>query len=96
MNGDLLVSFRAGNHQEVWIEHPELTRMIHECERGTASFDRVITVAETLAGVVGVDGDLELDEIHDGEGKYSIELWDYNDGARMVERVEMPCLEYLG
>ena len=97
MKKHLQVSFKIGNGQEVWIQHPDLSAAIHANERGTGSFDQVMEVADGLAHHLGLefgdDIELDLDEIHDGQKAYEVELWDYTDGARMVRSISLESAE---
>lgn len=90
MKKHLQVSFKIGNGQEVWIQHPDLSAAIHANERGTGSFSQVMEVAYGLAQQLGIDDiELDLDEIHDGQKAYEVELWDYNDGPQMVRSISL-------
>ena len=97
MKKHLQVSFKIGNRQEVWIQHPDLSAAIHASERGTGCFGQVTAVAVELAHHLGLEfGDdikLELDEIYDGELAYEVELWDYTDVPQMVRSVCVKKLE---
>ena len=90
MKKHLQVSFKIGNGQEVWIQHPDLSAAIHANERGTGNFGQVMRVAYGLAQHLGIDDiELDLDEIFDGQKAYEVELWDYNDGATMIKNVNV-------
>jgi hypothetical protein len=94
MKKHLQVSFKIGNYQEVWIQHPDLSAAIHANERGTGSFRQVMEVADRLAQHLCLDDiELDLDEIHDGKKAYEVELWDYNDGSTMIRSVNLKELE---
>jgi len=94
MKKHLQVSFKIGNGQEVWIQHPDLSAAIHANEKGKGSFSEVMEVAECLAQHLGIDDiELDLDEIHDGRKAYEVELWDYNDGATMIRSINLKDLE---
>jgi len=91
MKKHLQVSFRIGNRQEVWIQHPDLSAAIHANEKGTGSFDQVMEIADGLAhhlgGEFAEDITLELDEIYDGKPDNSEELWDFNAMPTLVKRI---------
>jgi len=93
MKKHLQVSFKIGNRQEVWIQHPDLSRAIHANERGTGDISEVMEIADRLAHKLGSefgdDIELELNEIHDGKKAYDIELWDYNNGAELIKHIDL-------
>lgn len=94
MKKHLQVSFKIGNRQEVWIQHPDLSKAIHANEKGTGNFDQVMEVAYDLVSHLDINNiELDLDEIHDGVLAYEVELWDYNDGAEMIKSVNVKELE---
>lgn len=86
MKKDLLVSFKVGNQQEVWIQHPDLSAAIHANEAGHGNYNDVLCIAATLTEQhLKLNFDrFDLDEIHDGDATSSIELWDYSSGANEI------------
>ena len=92
MKKHLQVSFKIGNSQEVWIQHPDLSAAVHANEQGTGSFDDIIDIADHLTHRLGFDDvELELGEIHDGTQAYQVELWDYTDGPALIRTVDLLC-----
>lgn len=97
MKKHLQVSFRVGNRQEVWIQHPALSAAIHAFETGTGSHDQVMAIADGLVhhlgGEFAEDITLELDEIYDGKPDNSVELWDFNTVPTLVKRITVEAAE---
>ena len=88
MKKNLQVSFKIGNRQEVWIQHPDLSAAIH------ADRDDVMSIAAELASHLNIEFEyFDLDEIYDGEKAYEVELWDYNDSPTLVKSVNLKNLE---
>ena len=84
MNSDLLVSFKIGNRQEVWIQHPILSQSIHS----ELDCNQVEDIGRNLAQVLDIDFDyFDLDEIHCGEGPMSVELWDYSIDSERLKQI---------
>jgi len=89
MNKNLQVSFKIGNRQEVWIQHPDLSASIHADD-----YNATMSIAAELASHLNIEFEyFDLDEIYDGQKAYEVELWDYNDSPTLVKSVNLKNLE---
>lgn len=78
MNEDLLVLCKAHGIGTLCIQHPTVSQAVHANENGTGDFLDVIYAVSDLLGRTDIQvDDWDIDEIHDGDDNYGIQLVDY-------------------